>query len=430
MIRTARTLSLITSLLSAATACPEEPPDLKPSSVRTGREDQRLASFDRMVQEFMNRHRVPGVALAVTDQGRLVHARGYGYADLARKKPVLPVSLFRIASISKPITSVAVLQLVERNRLDLDDRVFEILDYEPHLEDGSALDERHREITIRHLLQHRGGWDRNQSFDAMFQSVRFASELGVPPPAGPESIIRCMLGQPLDFDPGERYAYSNYGYCLLGRLIEVVSGQGYEAYVRQNVLAPLGARTMCLGRTRLSGRRTNEVRYYHPGKGTSVFCDDLGQEVGHPYGAWYLEAMDAHGGWLGSVVDLARFACAFDHPETGRVLNPSSVREMFARPPGLAGHEKDGPPKTVYYSCGWLNRVVGEDETNQWHTGSLPGTAALLVRRHDGRNWVVLMNSRVSPHSSHLGKAIDSLLHVAADAVGQWPKYDLFDEFR
>ncbi|MFV1967573.1 MAG: serine hydrolase domain-containing protein [Pirellulaceae bacterium] len=397
--------------------------------VATGKEDRRLVRFDQMARKFLERHQVPGLALAVTDRGCLVHARGYGYADRERKEKVLPTSLFRIASISKPITAVAVLQLAERKKLSLEDKVFDILDGEPHFETGARWDARQEEITLRQLLQHRGGWDRAQSFDAMFQSVRFARELGVPPPAGPDEIIRCMLGQRLDFPPGERYAYSNYGYCLLGRVIEEVTGQDYEEYVKQQVLAPLGIRSMCLGKTRLPDRRPGEVKYYHPEKGKSVFSEDLGERVAQPYGAWYLEAMDAHGGWLGSVVDLARFASAFDDPKRCKVIRESSVQEMFTRPPGAAGHEKDGTPKTVYYGCGWQVRVVGNNRRNQWHSGSLPGTAALLVRRHDGRNWVVLMNARVSPHTSHLGKEIDRLVHRAADAVTEWPEYDLFQGF-
>jgi N-acyl-D-amino-acid deacylase len=70
---------------------------------------------------------------------------------------------------------------------------------------------------------------------------------------------------------------------------------------------------------------------------------------------------------------------------------------------------------------------VENDKINRWHTGSLPGSAALLVRRHDGRNWAVLLNTRVSAHSSHLARTIDPLLHQAADEVTRWPDYDLFD---
>ncbi len=103
----------------------------------------------------------------------------------------------------------------------------------------------------------------------MFCSVPFAKELGKQPPASTDDIIRNMLGRPLDFDPGKRHAYSNYGYCLLGRVIETVSGETYEQYVREHVLAPLGIRTMRIGHTKLEDRCENEVRYYAAGTASS-----------------------------------------------------------------------------------------------------------------------------------------------------------------
>ena len=405
-------------------------PDRDPAALSTGKSDPRMASFDRLMSQFIKQHRACGGALAVTDNSRLVYARGFGYADVSTRRLITPTSLFRVASISKPITAVAVLQLAQQKRLSLDDRVFDVLPSRSCLENGKTPDPRQGQVTIRHLLQHRGGWDRDKSFDPMFQSVRFAEKLGIEPPAGPEAVIRCMLEEPLDFDPGERYAYSNYGYCLLGRVIEAVTNQSYEDCVKKHVLAPLGIHSMRVGKTRLAGRDQNEVRYYDPDKGPSVFAEDLARPVSRPYGAWHLEAMDSHGGWLASAVDLARFACAFDNPRECKILSPESIEEMFARPPGLAGHDSDGKPKAVHYSCGWNNRVVGDGQINHWHTGSLPGTATILVKRHDGRNWVVLFNSRVSPLASHLGGAIDVLVHHAADEVRQWPNEDLFEEFQ
>ena len=90
---------------------------------------------------------------------------------------------------------------------------------------------------------------------------------------------------------------------------------------------------------------------------------------------------------------------------------------MYEPPPGLAGHDSNGDPRTVYYSLGWQNRDLQEGRFNHWHTGSLAGTATLLVRRHDGRNFVVLFNARSSPAAGHFGQAIDALLHQAAAAV-------------
>ena len=258
-----------------------------------------------------------------------------------------------------------------------------------------------------------------------------------------------MLAQPLDFTPGERYAYSNYGYCLLGRVIEAVTGQPYESYVKQHVLAPWGIRTMRIGQSRPSdaGPRParhcqtsrgpccesrsglDKARYYDPGTGPSVHADQLGCPVPQPYGAWHLAAMDAHGGWLASAVDLARFACAVDGHGPSCRLGRQSVELMFRRPVGLAGQDGHGQPAATYYSCGWMNRVVAEGKFNRWHAGMLPGTTAILVLRHDGRNWAVLCNASVGSAGASLVEALDPLMHQAADEVIQWPDLDLFGEF-
>ncbi len=388
-------------------------------AVSTGKVDPTMGSFDETVQGFLRKHRIPGAALAVVDAGRLVYARGYGYADVAKRELVRPESLFRIASISKPLTAVAVLRLVEAGKLGLDDRAADYLTLDSGLSDGADFDARLREITIRQLLQHRGGWNRDVSFDAMFQSRRFAEAQGVETPADAQTVIRAMAGQRLDHSPGERYAYSNYGYCLLGRIIESITGHGYEEAVRELVLAPLGMRETRLGKTLLEGAAPGEVRYYDPGRGESVFAADGGAVIPSAYGAWHLEAMDAHGGWLASVLDLARFAAAMSDPENCPILTKDLMAEMFSRPDGDQGEGQ-------YYSLGWFNRETAGG-VNHWHTGSLPGTATLLVLRHDGRAWVILFNARVGPGSRHVASGIDPLLHRAADSVVSWPAGDLFE---
>jgi N-acyl-D-amino-acid deacylase len=234
-----------------------------------------------------------------------------------------------------------------------------------------------------------------------------------------------MLEEPLDFEPGTRYAYSNFGYCLLGRVIEKLSGQDYEAYVREAVLEPLGIESMQLGRTRLAGRAESEVRYYDPNRGPSVFQVDLGEECPSAYGAWHLENMDAHGGWLASADDLIKFAAAFDDPEHCRVLEAESIQRMFSRPDnGVYPSSESNGGGDYYYALGWCVRPqsgADEDRLNTWHTGSLPGTSTLMVRRHDGLAWVLLFNARQHGDVRHLTRLIDPLLHQAADEVKQWP---------
>jgi N-acyl-D-amino-acid deacylase len=392
--------------------------------VETGEQHAALSSFDELMRSFVADNKLPGATLSVTRGGQLVYARGFGWADVENKQKMQPESLMRIASISKPITAVAILQLVDRQLLKLDDRIVDVLQLGDQLTDA-----RWRRITVRHCLQHSGGWDRSKSFDPMFQSVRFAREQKREPPAGTQQVIQSMIVRPLDFDPGTQYAYSNFGYCLLGRVIERKTGRAYEEFVKASVLAPLGIRRMRLGKTLKAERATDEVRYYTKDgrRLPSVVGPQRGQAVPAAYGGWYLEAMDAHGGWIASAVDLVRLASAFDDPTTCEILSTQSIQTMFSRPAAPLWLDENQMPRAHYYGCGWLVRPVGSTgRLNTWHTGSLDGTSTLLVRRHDGLNWCVLFNSRDMPDGSRPAVKMDPLIHRAADAVKAWPGRDLF----
>jgi N-acyl-D-amino-acid deacylase len=391
----------------------------------TGTADPNLTSFDDLMRSFLREHEIPGAALAVAKDGHVVYARGFGYADLERQQPVEPGSLFRIASVSKPVTAMAVMRLVEQGKLDLDGSVFEQLPHAPHLPVGHQPDPRLQSITVRQLLQHTGGWDRDISVDPMFQSVAIAASLQSAPPAEPDDIVRFMMGWPLDFDPGTRHAYSNYGYCLLGRLLEHATGSTYEEHVRRDLLQPLGIRSMRIGCTLEHQRSEGEVRYYLPRDrfALAVVGDQPGVKVPRPYGAWYLEAMDSHGGWIASAIDLVRFGSAVAHWEQSRLLSAESIRAIDAPPPGTVGHDEQGQPKAVYYGLGWMVRHVNESGgVNRWHNGRFDGASSLLVLRHDGLCWAVLFNTSATPDGDAPAGKIDSLLHRAADAVTHWPE--------
>jgi N-acyl-D-amino-acid deacylase len=391
---------------------------------QTGTEIPGMSAFDRIIPALMRKYDVPGGAVAVVKDERLVFARGYGWADRENHELVQPDSLFRIASLSKAITAAAVLKLVEQGRLKLNDRAFRLLDDLKPLA-GAKADRRIYDITIRELLNHSGGWDRDKSFDPMFRSQEISQTLGIPGPAGPDAIIRYMLGQPLQFAPGTRYAYSNFGYCVLGKVIEKVTGQHYETFVREAILHPGGVRCMREGHTLLRDRVPNEVHYYgYPGIGLadSVF-PSTSNKVPWFYGGWYIEAMQAHGGWIASVVDLARFITDVDgRPRHQNLLTRESIREMTARPAGLwVGSDN-------WYGMGWQVRVAGND-FNWWHTGSLDGTTTIMVRANNGLDWVALFNSRPKNSDGFSGE-LDGALWQAVGQVTKWPNDDQFDSLR
>lgn len=390
----------------------------------TGAAVAGLEPFDELMRSLLAEHGVPGAALAVSRGGRVVYARGFGYADVDAQTPVEPTALFRIASISKPITAVAVLQLVEQGRLQLDDCVVDGMGLPQLLPEGTEPDPRWKRITVRQCLQHTGGWDSSKSFDPIARAWDIAEALGVEPPITPAHIVRYMLDRPLDFEPGERYAYSNFGYLVLGRIIEAVSGEPYEAHVRKAVLAPLEITSMRLGRARIEHRAPGEVKYYpaRPRTRPALYPPRVGQPVPIQYGGENFEAFEAHGGWIASAVDLVKFAAAFDDPANCPILGEETIRTMWSRPAGAAGTHPDGTPRDAFYGCGWSVRPVGnEGKRNAWHAGRIAGTSTLLVRRWDGLNWAVLFNTDSTPGGPAPAARIDPLLHQAAARVSAWP---------
>ncbi|HOX38099.1 MAG TPA: serine hydrolase domain-containing protein [Candidatus Brocadiia bacterium] len=389
---------------------------MKKGILMTGRAVPELAGLDDAVIAWMAEKNVPGASLAVARNNRLVLARGYGWGDLQSLAPAQPGSLFRIASITKPITSAAIMRLVQDGRLSLSDRVFDLLKVEPYLEPGAEFDERLRAVTVLQCLNHTGGWDRSKSGDPMAKSVAIAQALHVQPPAEPEHIIRWMAGRRLEADPGKAYAYSNFGYCILGRIIESLSGVSYERYVKEQILDPLGVRRMQIGRTLPKFRADGEVAYYPANDlAPSVFADSLGCRIPKPYGSFYLEAMDSHGAWIASAPELVRFGSAFNDPDNCPILHRRGVEAMFERPPAPVWHDAAGNPQPSFYANGWMVDLPHETRIERHnHSGMLDGTTTTLLRRGDGVCWALLFNS--SPPGTALER-----LDKAVSEVKQWP---------
>lgn len=372
----------------------------------------------------MKRWQLPGGQLAIAKDGRLVFDRAYGYADVESKEAVETTSLFRISSVSKPITTAAVLTLVDRGHLRLEDQVLQILkDFAPP--PNATIDPRLYDITVRDLLQHAGGWDAAKSFAPLeLPWSRMASgTLGAEDPPGCSTIFQYMLSIPLDFDPGTRTAYSNFGYCVLGLVIEAALRSAdtpitYEEYVKKAVLEPAGISRMRLNRTKLSGRLPDEVRYYaaagqplvpsvFPGEGYVPFA----------YGGVYLEASAAAGGWVGSATDLVRFALSLDGSRGAALLRPETYRRMLDTPlPGSVG-KQTGLCWTV------ARRENGSDI---WHTGGLKhSNAAWLVRTAGGVTLAFAFNSLPPKYAEFFESALPTFLDLIA-AQESWPDVDLF----
>ena len=377
----------------------------------TGEHRPNLVALDEMMGSFMLEHKVPGASLAVSKDGVLVYSRGFGLRDVRQELPVMPSTRFRIASLSKPITSAAIAALVKSGKMTFDDTLVSFLD----ATERASVHPQLRSVTIKQILLHRGGWDRSISGDPMFETVKIGKALRLGRPANQAELIQFVLQRAPDFEPGAKYAYSNFGYCLLGRVIERVSKQPYGEFVKGALFKVSSETSLDLGKTLTA--QTNESRYYVPSQRrvTGVVTGVIGKQVPTQYGGWCIENMDSHGGWIASAEDLVAFANSFNQPESSVFLTKTIASEVFQNP-----LEDD---KDVFYGYGWLvRRVGGGHRLNTWHNGSLPGTSTLLVRRHDGFNWAVLFNSRDGSDGKSLSTLIDPLIHQAVNLVEKWPE--------
>ncbi len=350
-------------------------PSLRDALALAPSEQEAIAAITR---EFMERFKVPGLSVAFAREGNVILARGFGVADQTTGAPITTDHLFRIASVSKPITSAAIFSLIEQGRLALDDLVF---GEEGRLgfDFGKTPPDPVKEISVKHLLTHTcGGWS-NKAEDPMFQQPAMKHR---------ELIAWTLAHRPLAERPGTRHAYSNFGYCILGRLIEKLTGLPYAQAVQRDVLAKCGITAMRIAGNTLAERAPDEVAYVANG-------------AGHPYGM-NVARMDSHGGWLASAGDLVRFAMRVDgFANPPDILRAETLKAMTT--PTAASPD---------YACGWaVNKVP-----NWWHSGSLPGTSSLLVRTAGGLCWAALANAR----TDGIGPALDTMMWKIAKAVPGW----------
>ncbi len=363
------------------------------------------------IESILARYDIKGASVAVARDGRLIYARGIGYADAGSQEAVEPWHLFRIASISKLITATTVMKMTELNMISLDDRVF---GPDGLLNDSAYLqytDRRFENITVRHLLNHSAGWNRRFG-DHMFMSNLIARELKVDLPVQVPDIIQFAMGKRLHFNPGSRRSYSNLGYAILGEVISNVTGMGYEDYVRQTILYPLGIQDMRIGGNLEGERFENEVRYYEQYNAIRVkSVYDNEKEVLKSYGGNDITTLGAAGVWVASSAELLKLITAIDgKPGVPDILSPRSIELMTSS--GTSGG----------HTIGW----AGTDRRgNWWRTGSFAGTTAFVMRQDNGLSYAVLFNASTYRGSALSGEIIREV-RTALNKVEQWPEHDLF----
>ena len=321
----------------------------------------RAARIETAVTKFMAGTGAPGLSLAIGVDGRLQFEQGYGLADVENAVAAKSSTVYRLASVSKPITAVATMQLVERQRLRLEDTVGRWLpDVPPAL----------RPITVRQLLSHQSGI-RHYTAEEDDSSTHYPRHY-----ATLRGALAIFANDPLVHAPGARMTYSTYGYTLLGVIIEAASGQRYVDFVDANILEPLG-----MTRSRPDDPQaivTDQLRGYAKTEGgvlrNAAFMDPSYKIPG--------------GGWLSTGGDMVRFGLAF---QAGTLLTSESARQMTAMQPVPGG-------APTFYGLGWIVEGLGMPDVPRipglvWHGGVQQGVTTSLYMRLPDRTVVAVMTN-------------------------------------
>ncbi|MEM6801544.1 MAG: serine hydrolase [Bacteroidota bacterium] len=355
--------------------------------------------FDKKVRAVMKEYNIPGASVALVKEGRLVYAKGYGYGNKEEKEIASASSLYRIASISKPVTAAAIMKLVDEGKLSLQSKVFG-----PGAVLGTAYGngeygKREKEIRIQHLLEHRAGgnsWDNNTDPNP---SNGPEDNWGAPMFQEYDKNKKQLIGWVLNTrNPSHKVntvtAYSNFAYCVLGRVIEKKSGMSYEKYVKNKVLKACGITDMKIASNSKEGRAYKEVVYY--------------DADGNPY-SLKPRRMDSHGGWIASTIDLARFAVRVDG-QSGKqdILKPSTVNLMQTSSYGGV------------FGKGW-----NLSDGNVQHGGRMSGTRANLKMMKNGITYIFLVNRYDKPDRDPISDMNDAI-EKGISKIEFWPNIDLF----
>ncbi len=387
---------------------------LVPGNVRltnTNSSGKEFSGAERTINSFMRKWSIAGASVAIAKDGRLIYARGFGFADTTMMTETQPYHQFRIASISKLVTAIGIMKLNEEGKLSLNDRVFGtdgILN-DPYY--SNPKDKRALGITVAHLLSHEGGWTQRYG-DQMFMPITVAEKMGVKPPASTETIVRFALDKRLHFTPGKGRAYSNLGYSILGLVIEKVSGMTYEDFCKQVILEPIGIYDMTIAGNLYTEKAPFEVTYYAPPDvlpKPSIY--GTGEMVSPSYGGNDIRALGGAGAWLSTAPDLMRLLLAVDGFNTRTdILSDQSIRFMTDNQNGFAPIGW----KTTIYNGTW------------WRTGSFPGSAGMMKRQSDGVSWVVLLNSSAW-NGPEIYSYINNMMYRVLSQLKPYREDDLFN---
>ncbi len=334
-----------------------------------------MLGIDSLVVNFMKNYHIPGFSIAISKDRKLVYAKGYGYADISSKEEVSKNSLFRVGQISQTITAIAIMKLIQDGKLSPESRVFG---------DSGILGTKYgthsytlniSNITVNELLHHTcGGWSGKDDWtdEPVFRDTSITRV---------QFLTWTLDNIPLRNMPGSTYGFSNFGYLILGRIIEKISGQPYSDFVNDSILQPIGISDMQLT-GRFEHKKKNEVTNY-----TDLTFPFYNKELDEEF-CFY--RADACCGWIASATDLLKLIVRTDGISSEKnILDSSTMRIMLS-----------SSKANEHFACGWF---FNNDFKNRYYISEHFGQASEIVSARNGFSWSILVNASRPADKDYLG---------------------------
>lgn len=324
---------------------------------------------DSYIEVQMRNLHIPGLSLAVVRDGRIVKAKGYGLANIEANSAATPKTVYELGSIGKQFTAAAVMMLVEEGKLSLDDTLTKYFPDAPRA---------WNRVTVRHLLTHTSGIQNHVAVPGYLKI--FKTDITFETTPAREELLREFYKLPMEFEPGETWAYDNTGYYLLGSIIEKASGKSYYQFLEERVFKPLGMNAttntdpLPVVSNRAAGYEWVKDKY----------------ENRHPL----LPAIAFSAGTIISTVeDMAKWDVAL---HTEKLLKRSSLEQMWT-----PARTKDGTLASFDYGFGWFVDSYHGHRYVQ-HIGGTPGFSTAIYRFLDDKLTVIIL-------SNHSDRLLDQL---------------------
>jgi CubicO group peptidase (beta-lactamase class C family) len=348
-----------------------------------------LPAADTLMSRLMSTDNVPGAALALIKDDRIVLEKGYGFRDLETHAPVTVTTLFNIGSISKSFTALGIAQLVDQRKVDLDTPVIEYIpDF--RLSNPQAL----LTLTLRRLLSHSSGLPADEQWPPLVPPTR-------------EGIVGEFAGMPTTAQPGTRFQYCTRCIVLAAYVLERVTGQSWEAYTRSQIFVPLRMTAASFGPRGLEHASDRAQPYRH----------DAGlDEVPVPWARLqYLESLAPGGGINANIDDMAQYALlqVGDGTIAGRRLISAHMLAELHRPEIAVGDDwtPTARAENLHYALGWFTADLHGTHVI-FHFGGNPGFRAVIAVVPAAKAGVVVLTNGESNHftSTAMRSLIEQLL--------------------